>query len=34
MHDDWKSFPQCPSQKFHKNSIDFENPTVYQKPKS
>ena len=26
MHDDLKPFSQSPSQKFHKNSIDFENP--------
>ena len=26
MHDDWKSFSQSPTQKFHKNSITFEKP--------
>ena len=26
MYDDLNSFSQSPSQKFHKNSIDFEKP--------
>ena len=31
MHDDWKSFTQSPTQKFHKNSITFEKPWILSK---
>ena len=34
MHDDLEPFSQSPSQKFHKNSINFEkNPIFFKNPK-